>query len=192
MARNYNRLPLPLLGFLDQKSDGTNPSYLLEYTTPTLELLPFFWPRNTVYVSGTWAGGIKGVVLPLAGYTLGAVPAGEAWFVQRMAVHGWVNWVPGTPPGADAYVSVAPAIYFSGNFFEPIGSSNQVRFSAAEMAAWDAQGMASTPPVVAAYTGPPFFVLAGDRLFAEGAVLPNVAAAGGQVLVQADVIRISL
>jgi len=75
-----NQTPDGLLSFLASKTDGTNPSELLEAVRPVIDLLAFWAPTGlTVETLSTVFNGLDsdiGVV----------VPNGEVWIVQ--AAHG--------------------------------------------------------------------------------------------------------
>ena len=90
MARNFNR-PVPgLLGYLDQKSDGRNPQYLVEATQPVLQLDAWL-QQNAEWMMG-----------PLDSVTTAAywlaneiVPEGQRWLLFNMAAElGAANALP--------------------------------------------------------------------------------------------------
>lgn len=75
MARNFNRGVPGLLGYLDQKSDGRNPSYLAEVTQPVIDL--DLWLRSEAEFRATASIPIAASAQVVS--SAFTVPQGEAW-----------------------------------------------------------------------------------------------------------------
>lgn len=94
MARNYNRLPSGLLGYIDQKSDGRNPSYLSETTQATLELSRWL-ESDAEFVTG-----VNPIATLRGTFNTGdPVPVGEIWLCFNMGAYLLVDGGPALAAG---------------------------------------------------------------------------------------------
>lgn len=194
MARNFNRYPWGLLSFLDQKADGRNPLFLSETTQATLSLEPFLVANNVETLQGGWPGGIQSVlnIFPLTGYTLPAVPAGEAWYITRYSASAGSQWTPGTPP-TYAFLDFSCGVILAGTAaaYNVTGERVSARYTAAELAAMDTAGTPYTPRT-RAFSRAPFIAWSGNHLIPVGSLADSGVAGSFDAFVQVEFVRLVL
>lgn len=95
-------IPQGLLGLLQLKQQGMNPSQLADYVTPQIDLFPLWIQRQTqgLVQSGDTQALATGAVGPQPFST--SVPATQAWFIEHMCISAIM--------GAADTCRIAPAV----------------------------------------------------------------------------------
>lgn len=93
MAGPIQALPQGLLGLLQLKETGRNPSVMVETVSPNIELLEFFMQRQMQNELGLFGGSPVTVAVSTVtetGFAVGGVtcqiPANQTWWIERLSV----------------------------------------------------------------------------------------------------------
>lgn len=85
MPAFINRFPQGLLGLLDLKTQGVNPSLLGEIVTPVLELSNFYALNSRA--SNSQSSTLTGLGVTAGAYANLVVPQGELWVLYNLTAH---------------------------------------------------------------------------------------------------------